>query len=481
MTKHISAKKAWIASLLSLVMCMSMLVGSTFAWFTDTASTGCSVIQAGTLDIVLEYWDGDSWENAEGVNLEFVKKAGFEHQSVLWEPGVTYNLPKLRVRNEGNLTAYFIMKLSGINGNEKLLEAITLQTTVSNIPESMKTGSQSGTYAPMEGKSFNIIYGTPDGNVLMDWPLAAKDYVTPNSGNTDTSAEFTITGHMDENAGNEYQGLKLEGLSVQVVATQGVYEYDSYTRDYDANAAMPADPVVVSSQDTLNDTIAAGTDKTDVVLSTGTYTLPTLTNKDVSISGNKDTVIDATANVGSTGADLTFEGVTVVFDNDGYEGFQHSKKVVYKDCTIKGTQFLYATEGTEFINCTFEVEGDNYAVWTYGANATFTNCTFNTSGKAILVYNEGEVHAKVVVEGCTFNDDDTLTEEDGSNLKKAAVEVGSSPYSADTTYEIVINNCTANGFSAENKGIATNSALWGNKNSMDKDHLNVILNGVEVY
>ena len=51
-----ATKRALLTSVMALVMCVVMLVGTTFAWFTDTASTGVNKIVAGNLkvDIVNE-------------------------------------------------------------------------------------------------------------------------------------------------------------------------------------------------------------------------------------------------------------------------------------------------------------------------------------------------------------------------------------------------------------------------------------------
>ncbi len=220
------------------------------------------------------------------------------------------------------------------------------------------------------------------------------------------------------------------------------------------------------------DKIIEENDSALVELPKGDYTLPSVSGKDVTIVGDKDTVIDTTAGMPvSTGAKLTFKGVTLEFkDATDYQGFTHSEGVVFEDCVINGTMFLYSN--TEFINCTFNANG-NYNVWTYGSNVTFTGCTFNTQGRAILVYNSGEMHATVEVTDCTFNATATYSS------PKAAIEVGSSEYSTATTYEIIINNSTAdaNHFFS-NK---STSNLWGNKNSMDQAHLNVVLDGVDVY
>ena len=70
-------------------MCVVMLVGTTFAWFTDTATANVNKIQAGNLDVALEMFDTaqNKWVTAEGKTLNFVKAAGGESQAILWEPG----------------------------------------------------------------------------------------------------------------------------------------------------------------------------------------------------------------------------------------------------------------------------------------------------------------------------------------------------------------------------------------------------------
>jgi SipW-cognate class signal peptide len=61
MTNSKSIKRALILSILLIVVCVSMLIGTTFAWFTDTAETSVNTIQAGTLDVALQMYDGEKW------------------------------------------------------------------------------------------------------------------------------------------------------------------------------------------------------------------------------------------------------------------------------------------------------------------------------------------------------------------------------------------------------------------------------------
>ena len=105
MNSHRQTKRALLTSVMALVMCVVMLVGTTFAWFTDTARANVNKIQAGNLDVELEMQKADgTWENAEGKTLEFKKAAGATSgEKVLWEPGATYQLPTLTIKNNGNL------------------------------------------------------------------------------------------------------------------------------------------------------------------------------------------------------------------------------------------------------------------------------------------------------------------------------------------------------------------------------------------
>ena len=125
MTNRKSTKRALLGSVMAMVLCLATLVGATFAWFTDTASTGVNKIQAGKLDIALEMKDASgNWISAEGKTLDFVKAADAKGEAILWEPGCTYTLPELHVVNNGNLALKYKVAITGINSSAKLNEAI---------------------------------------------------------------------------------------------------------------------------------------------------------------------------------------------------------------------------------------------------------------------------------------------------------------------------------------------------------------------
>ncbi len=211
MTNRKSTKRALLGSVMAMVLCLAMLVGATFAWFTDTASTNVNKIQAGNLDVVLEMQNADGkWVSAEGKTLDFVKAAGAENEAILWEPGCTYTLPELRVVNNGNLALKYKVTITGINGSAKLNEAI--EWTIGDVA------------------------------------MGAEQHLKAGESNT-----FTIKGHMKESAGNEYMNESIDGIAITVVATQDTVESDSFDKDYDAGAEYPV--VAVANVNTNGDTV----------------------------------------------------------------------------------------------------------------------------------------------------------------------------------------------------------------------------------
>ncbi len=215
MTNSKNTKRALLSSALAILVCVAMLLGTTFAWFTDTASTSVNKIQAGTLDVALEMWDGEKWVNAEGKTLNF--KAADNRTDILWEPGCTYELPELRIVNKGDLALKYWVTISGINGDAKLNEAIewTIKTPIFLF----------GDYITLEGTM------EPGYNSWGDVPIL--------SGNEE-GCILKIAGHMKEDAGNEYQGLSIDGISITVTATQYTYEKDIEGNQYDKDAKYEA-------------------------------------------------------------------------------------------------------------------------------------------------------------------------------------------------------------------------------------------------
>ena len=257
-----STKRALLTSALAILMCVAMLIGATFSWFTDTASTAVNKIQAGTLNVALEMFDGTTWVDAEGKTLQFKVNGQIpaEGTQILWEPGCTYELPQLRVVNKGDLALKYKVIISGINGSAKL-------------------------------------------NEVIDWTISGADIGTEYHLTAGNSNTLTIEGHMQKSAGNEYQGLSIDGIGITVVATQDTVEADSFGDQYDINAVYPVAP-------TLSNTTVAGTIKSDENTTLGNMSdTESPTSAEITIpSGAVDTDTNAVFNMNLT--DLRPDSVT---------------------------------------------------------------------------------------------------------------------------------------------------------------------------
>ena len=638
-----ATKRALLTSVMALVMCVVMLAGTTFAWFTDTASTGVNKIVAGNLDVDII---GEN-SNEHVATLNFTKAnaatdAGAT-EAVLWEPGCRYLTEGFRIANKGNLAL-------------KWKAVVNKGTTAAN----------EGNFDLLDVIDFYLVTGT--GEKQTETPL---NEFTGNLKKTEISDVYYIKGVMDKNAGNDYQGLTLDGITITVYATQDNVENDSFGPDYDkyatyypvldaagmkdalvnggnikvdADVDVGADALVVAKNTTIdmngktiknttdiwnentgswslisarngakltitgngtfkakeNDSFAvdvqdgatvtiengtfignvhavyvyegianikggfysvqqkynvagkenefvlncydanreAGTAKiivtggtfvnfnpadckaegentnfvapgysvisetkangdvwytvvkgtgatagtqtelTNAITSNttptvklttaGTYTLPSLKDKDVTIIGTKGTVIDMEGKINNNATSVAFEGVTVKFANETYKGFQHTGKLTYKDCTITGQQFLYAND-VEFINCTFVQDAVDYNVWTYSAgNVLFKDCTFNCAGKSVLIYREtSSVGQTVEFQNCKFNASASVT-------GKAAIEIDSSLLTNGAIYKVVIDQATANDVTGFDNGSVSHNSVWNNKKG---DHATVIVAG----
>ena len=243
MTKT-NSKKALLSSAFALVVSIAMLIGTTFAWFTDTASTGVNKIVAGNLDIELQMKDNNGkWVNAEGKTLPFLVKGEIpaEGTQILWEPGCTYFVPAIRVLNKGNLAVKFeyIPEALGVTGKLAEVLELVLPETDGNIePEVLKPG--------------------------------------------EASPEWSFGYHMLESAGNEYQNATATGMCVTVVATQATYEKDSIDDQYDKDAEYP-----IVAMDTLQELINNAAEPVSVTLGgniAGSLTVPQ--DKDVTLDLN---------------------------------------------------------------------------------------------------------------------------------------------------------------------------------------------------
>jgi predicted ribosomally synthesized peptide with SipW-like signal peptide len=313
-----TTKRALLSSVIAMFICVAMLIGTTFAWFTDSASTAVNKIQAGTLDVQLL---DESGASVEGQTLKWKTADNRAQSEILWEPGCTYELQPVQIKNNGNLALKYKIVISGIQGDAKLNEAI--EWTIN------------------------------DTALDADHPLAAG-----------ASNTLTISGHMKEDAGNEYQGKSIDGIGITVVATQYTYENDSNGNTYDQGAEYP---VVVADETELKQALAAGKDVrlgSDIAL-TSAVTF----SGDVEVVGDGNSIISSKEVYVAPTANVNFKNVNFanpVWDNNKASSVYASKlegKVVFDGCTFTNPQWeciqITPMDGAEVIvtNCTFVVDG----------------------------------------------------------------------------------------------------------------------------
>ena len=204
--------------------------GTTFAWFTDTASTGVNKIVAGNLDIKLLHTtdDGKVKELTEKDTLQWKTE---DTGDVLWEPNCTYNLEEFQIKNAGNLAVKYkvVLKASKVTktaDNKSLLDVIEWTVKVNDVA--------------VKKDVLLADLGIDKGTIIIDGEkLTAEE-----------SANVTVTGHMKAEAGNDYQRLKIDGFGITVYAAQVSHESDSFDTSYDVTApydsSAPKTPLVVS-------------------------------------------------------------------------------------------------------------------------------------------------------------------------------------------------------------------------------------------
>ena len=370
MTNHKSTKRALLGSIMAMVLCLATLVGATFAWFTDTASTGVNKIQAGKLDVALEMKDAaGQWVSAEGKTLNWVKAAAGEQ--VLWEPGCTYTLPELRVVNNGNLALKYKIQITGIQGDAKLNEVIdwTINDAAIDLTEGHLTAGQQGD-------------------------------------------AFTIKGHMQDTAGNDYQNLTIDGIGITVYATQDTVENDSFGNTYDEDATYGAGATIIGLKGTYDSLTAAAKawrESKGVVTSGSTFGMNSLGTVDSItwlVSGEVATG-DGEGVIGNNGAgqsilgggyftpavtvnNITIKGVNdakIAKTGDSYLVSAAGKNVVYENITFVDTVRIDSNPANlTFKNCKFEA-GFRMPHSATNGNVTIENCTFTgneSSGYAIF-------------------------------------------------------------------------------------------------
>ena len=303
MNESTKTKKALRGSLFALFLCIILLIGTTFAWFTDTASTGVNKIQAGNLKVGLQYKNatGTEWKTATKDSDDIFAK------DALWEPGhVEY--VNLKVSNEGSLALKYQL---GINVASET-EGTNVNGETFKLSDYLKMAIVDGEHNYTDRA--DAIADARDGGALTSY--TKSNDLTPKG--TDTAADtVTVIVYMPETVGNEANyktGTTAPSidLGIAVNATQTPYENDSFDNQYDKNA---------TNADQLRNAFKTG----------GTIKV----SSDIHTNNSEDT-IEARMII-SKPTTLNLDNKIISPDNMGYNGTNFTALIVSADTTINAS------------------------------------------------------------------------------------------------------------------------------------------------
>ncbi len=359
MTKKRNTKRALLASIVTMMLCMIMLIGSTFAWFTDTDTVAVNQIVAGNLDVEIVDASGNVKEDA----LKFLNENG--ESNILWEPGATFRTEGFSIKNNGNLALKYKIEINNTEVSyNKLNEVI----------------------------EWSIVYKVGDVYTKVDLDQMADMQLAPTVVES-FHAPMYLEGHMREDAGNEYQGLTMDGISITVYATQVQYENDSNGNTYDKDAIYDDEIASVATADDFMKAFAELEEGGTVVLTedidlTGKNWSP-VNNKSFTLDGNgkkitgmSDALVGTTAAKEYTVKNVTFEALNI---NACYGGiavglisyadtcsYINMENVTINNANITGAEYVGGFAGYT----------SGYGVDTNGpvnASHNFTNCKITNS------------------------------------------------------------------------------------------------------
>ena len=383
-----ATKRALLTSVMALVMCVVMLVGTTFAWFTDTASTAVNKIQAGNLKV--DIIGADSKDHVSMLN--FTKAADAKGEELLWEPGCRYLTEGFRIANNGNLAL-------------KWKAQVNKGTTASN----------EGNFDLLDVIDFYLVKGDKNGEGT---PL---DEFTGNLKKDEISGVYYIKGVMKTTAGNDYQGLTLDGITITVYATQDTVESDSFNNQYDKDATYLTYPAGV----------------TDAIFDSKTeadYSIP---------GGTTGKAQAAAAYVGSNG--------NVQYTADVKTALDNGASTIYLKKNTKG-RLMALTDFLAQPNRSSDVTKD-ITIYANGADFEYGELAINTSeaGKnanfTIKVYDaknlrvwgntpNAGVTQNIILENCTY---------EGTGIGTNAAGGIFFAYGETGTINLTMNNCKVSG------------------------------------
>lgn len=459
-----NTRRALLMSVLSLVLCVSMLVGTTFAWFTDSVTSARNTIQSGNLDVELKYWDGDSYEDVTASTKLF-------DDAALWEPGYT-EVTYLQVKNAGSLALKYQLAVNvydEVIGKSKTGADIKLSDYL--VFKAVESDTDlADTYTRETAKT---AAGTERGlNSYSTEVKALKE--------TNESDYVALVIYMPDEVGNEanHNGVNVPSIQmgVSLYATQEMKESDSFGNDYDKDAWHP--DFTVTNADELEVALADGGNimlANDVIISRSLPitqntvidlngknigTSGTTTGSPLYLKGGKLTVKNGTLDLdgshtnvnGTFSAAIGYDAQTeLVVDNVNFTGktaingtfaTDGALRIAVSNSTINTTSvgIAVSANSTEAVatitNC--DIDADEYAIFaSQGSKITVNGGTYKSAGKVITSMYDNTV---VTVNSGTFEGDLWVTGGGALVIYGGTFTADPSAYLADGCVAVDIGN-----------------------------------------
>ena len=512
-------KKKLLALVLVVVMAATAVIGGTMAYLTDEDSD-VNVMTLGNVSIeqIEQEWNADKTElqpfTQEKPLYPYVGAMGWETTDGFGNAYRRFTMNNVvdkyvSVKNTGKSDAYVrtLVALEMGEYSHEAFDMVGISINLANGSEYQFEGAWSMTdcgVVAIDGHNYNVIefvYANPvkPGDTTIPSLLqvylskdATNETVEKLDGNDNGTYDILVLSQAVQTAGFEDAATALDTGFGKVADNAAVWlakvlaDAAPNGDDDTVTYAAPADATVVVSAADLATAVNEG--KTTLLLKEGTYNIPSACKgKTLNLYGESKNVIIEIAPAGQgeangqldynfDGSTVTFNGLTIKTNSNTYAGYARLTGT-YNDCVFEGHYSLQ--RDSEFNYCTFNVSGDQYNIWTWGAPHVEINyCTFNCDGKAILVYNQS---CNLTVSNCVFNDN-------GAISGKAAIEACNGDSGTNcVTHNITVTHSTVNGFDVTSAsgtscgGTSLGTTLWGNKNLLDDDHLNVTVDGIVEY
>ncbi len=419
MFKMKGTKRSLLMSVLALLLCVSMLIGSTFAWFTDSVTSAGNIIKSGTLKISMKWADGTkAVPAADSADWTDASKGPIFNYDK-WEPGYT-EARHIAVKNEGTLALKYQLTIVPTGEVSKLADVIDVYyiETATQLDERADLSAYTpvGTLTQLINNEISAVDVMPNGKLA-----AGEGFVA------------TLVLKMQESAGNEYQDLSIGSeFAIQLLATQLTKEDDSYGPDYDKDAW--AEGMKVYNANDLQAAINAGENpvlQNDIDL-TEALVIPAAASTFSMRATPKATIIDLNGYTlsGTVGRDADNNRVHVIVNN----GNLVLKNGTVASTGVNGGSAIYNADGATLTVENVTLNGapqegstwpsytvNNYGTLTvsdssiYGVQGIIaTNNTANTTVNNVIAYRDGwssghvfytSSTAKVTINGGTYTND----------------------------------------------------------------------------